>query len=158
MTLLHAAAMAAPPVADDAPTGRYLTAPEIHAAVLEQLHVFASCYEHSVEARARTELGDVYVTWVIRPDGTVTDARIHETKSGLPDLDQCLVEKARTLSFREHDEPGVEVGYPMVWLDATLQPFPMVYVRERPLELLFFYLPEEPEFVDILKPRAAPEL
>ncbi|HJN73622.1 MAG TPA: TonB family protein [Myxococcota bacterium] len=150
-------AFAAPPADDDAPTGRYLSPVEIHGLVIEQLEVLGSCYEHSAEARARTELGDVYLTWVIRPDGSVTDARIHESSSGLPELDACLLEAAGRLHFRAHDEPGIDVGYPMVWLDATLQPFPMVYVKERPLDLLFFYLPEEPVYVDILKPRPDPE-
>jgi len=152
-----ASALAAPPAGDDEPTGRYMTAAEIHSRVIEQLALFGACYEHSADARARTELGDVYLVWTIRSDGRVSGARIHESKSGLPDLDACLVDAARTLRFPAHHEPEIEVGYPLVWLDATLQPFPMVYVHERPLDLLFFYLPEDPAIVDILKPKAGGE-
>ena len=150
--ILLPAALAAPPVPGDAPTGRYTTAAEIHGQLMEQLEVLGTCYEHSTEARARTELGDVYLVWTIRPDGSVSDARIHESHSGLPELDACLVDAAGALRFEAHDEPRLQVGYPMIWLDATVQPFPMVYVEERPLDLLFFYLPEDPHIVSALKP------
>ncbi|MCP4804729.1 MAG: AgmX/PglI C-terminal domain-containing protein [Proteobacteria bacterium] len=151
MIWLTSALAATPGEADAAPTGRYLTSPEVHAQMLEQLPTVAACYEHSTEARARTELGDVYVTFVIRPDGTVSDAVVHETDSGLPELDRCIVEAVGTLVFRSHDEDRVDVGYPFIWLDARLQPYPMVYVKERGLDPMFLYLPADSALIDELR-------
>lgn len=151
MFLLGTALAATPTEADEAPTGRYLGTQEVHARLLEQLDVVGACYEHSTEARARTELGDVYITFAIQPDGTVGDARVHESKSGLPDLDACIVDKVGTLVFRPHDEDRVEVGFPFIWLDARLQPYPMVYVKDRVLDPMFLFLPADPALIEELK-------
>ena len=135
---------------DAAPTGRYLSSAEVHAMLLEQLPQLNSCYENSSEARARTELGEVYVNWRIASDGSVRDARLHESRSGLPELDACLVEAVGGLRFRAHDEAPMDIGYPFVYRDAQLQPYPMVFVKDRALHPLFVWLGDDAEAAALL--------
>lgn len=151
MWLLAPALAANPGEADAVGTGRYLERSEVHRRLLDQLDVVAACYEHTTEARARTELGDVFVQFAIQPDGTVRDATVKESKSGLPELDACIVEKVGQLVFRAHDEDRVDVGFPFIWLDAQLQPYPMVYVKDRPLDPLFLFLPSDAALIEALQ-------
>ena len=51
---------------------------------------------------------------------------------------------ANTLEFRAHDEEPLPVGYPFVFMDAVLQPYPMIFIEERPMELLWLHLPPDP--------------
>lgn len=134
---------------DALPLGRYLTAPEIHQGVMQAMPEFEACYTHS-SARGRVMVGEVFVDFSIAPSGEVSEARLRSSRSDLPDLDACLVDTARALRFRAHDEAPVEVGYPFVFVDAALQPYPMVFVKERELPLMFFLLPEEPGRADAL--------
>jgi hypothetical protein len=134
-----------PPTAEDdaAPTGRYLSSAEVHGMLLEQLPQVGACYDNSSEARARTELGEVYVNWRIAPDGSVRDAHVHESRSGLPALDACLVEQVGQLRFRAHDEAPIDIGFPFVYREAALQPYPMVFVKDRSLHPLFVWLDDD---------------
>lgn len=149
MMLLLAGLASAQQGDDYEPTGRYLTPAEIHSSLSEQLQPFEDCYQYS-SARGRVTVGEVHVVFTIAEDGTVSDARVHASTSELDDLDACLVEQALTLQFRPHDEAPIEVGYPFVFRDAALQPFPMVMVAERPIGLLFVYLPEDPNVAKAL--------
>ncbi|MED5370309.1 MAG: AgmX/PglI C-terminal domain-containing protein [Myxococcota bacterium] len=118
----------------------YIEPDEIHATLSEQLARFEQCYTFS-SARGRTQVGVVKVTFFIAPDGNAQGAYIEESKSTLPDLDECLVDQANTLVFRPHDEEPIGVGYPFVFRDGALQPYPMVAVKQRPMGLLWLHLP-----------------
>lgn len=128
---------------DAAELDLYLKTPEIHALMMEQLEPFKECYAYS-SAAGRVTVGEVFVNFTIAPDGKAQGAYIHASKSGLEDLDACLVDKANTLTFRAHDEEPIAVGYPFVFMDASLQPYPMIFVKERPIELLWLRLPADP--------------
>mgnify|MGYP002631375834 CR=1 FL=1 len=147
------------PTAEDdaAPTGRYLSSAEVHALLLEQLPSLASCYEDSGEARARTELGEVYVNWRVASDGSVREVRLHESRSELPELDACLVQRVGLLRFRAHDEAPIDIGYPFVYRESALQPYPMVFVKDRALQPLFVWLDEDEEAAAGLASRAIPD-
>lgn len=132
---------------DAQPLGRYLTLEEIHDGLVAALPTFAECYTHS-GARGRVEVGEVFVDFTIGPDGAVTEAAIRDSRSGVPDLDACLRERMLTVTFRPHDEEPVHVGYPFVFREGALLPYPMVFVKERDVGLMFFYLPGSSEDVD----------
>jgi hypothetical protein len=121
----------------------YLSTPEIHAMMMEQIPRFEQCYAYS-SAAGRVTVGEVFVNFTIASDGKAQGAYIHATKSGLEDLDACLLDQANTLEFRAHDEEPLEVGYPFVFMDAVMQPYPMIFVKERPIELLWLRLPADP--------------
>jgi hypothetical protein len=134
---------------DAAELDLYLKTPEIHALMMEQLERFEQCYAYS-SAAGRVTVGEVFVNFTIASDGKAQGAYIHASKSGLEDLDACLLDQANTLEFRAHDEEPVEVGYPFVFMDAVLQPYPMIFVKERPIELLWLRLPADPELQQAL--------
>ncbi|MCB9793260.1 MAG: TonB family protein [Alphaproteobacteria bacterium] len=145
LLLLPALVFAASRAEEDAMSlGRYLTAEEIHDVVVQALPEFEACYTHS-SARGRVMVGEVFVDFTIDPSGEVSDARLRSSRSELADLDGCLLDQARALRFRPHDEAPLDVGYPFVYRDAALQPYPMVFLKLRELPLLFFHLPEDPE-------------
>lgn len=128
---------------DAAELDLYLKTPEIHSLMMEQLERFEQCYAYS-SAAGRVTVGEVFVNFTIAPDGKAQGAYIHASKSGLEDLDGCLLEQANTLAFRAHHEEPLQVGYPFVFMDAVLQPYPMIFVKERPIELLWLRLPPDP--------------
>ncbi|MFT5586892.1 MAG: hypothetical protein ACI9VR_004495 [Cognaticolwellia sp.] len=121
----------------------YLTTPEVHALMMAQMGRFEQCYADS-GASGRVTVGEVFVNFTIAPNGKAQGATIHVSKSGLEALDDCLLTQANTLEFRAHDEEPMQVGYPFVFMDAVLQPYPMIFVQERPIELLWLHLPPDP--------------
>lgn len=127
----------------------YLKTPEIHSMMMDQLERFEQCYAYS-SAAGRVTVGEVFVNFTIASDGKAQGAYIHVSKSGLEDLDACLLDQANTLEFRAHDEEPLEVGYPFVFMDAAMQPYPMIFVKERPIELLWLRLPADPEIQNAL--------
>ncbi len=121
---------------DDIPLGNYLDPQDVHDALIPQLAVFQPCYEHS-GAAGRTEVGEVFLDFTIAPNGSVRDGTIRDSRSGFPALDACLAEKSAELSFPGHDEEPLMVGYPLVWRQSALQPYPMVFVKDRAVGELF---------------------
>ena len=121
----------------------YLETPEIHALMMEQLERFEACYADATAA-GQVTVGEVFVNFTIAPNGKAQGASIHASKSGLKELDDCLLDQANTLEFRAHDEEPLQVGYPFVFMDAVLQPYPMIFIEERPMELLWLHLPPDP--------------
>lgn len=127
---------------DEAPLPRYLGAEDVHAVILAALPELGDCYAHS-SARGRVLVDEVHVVFSVLPDGGVAGVSTR-SGSGLPDLDACLVEGVGALRFPPHDEEPMEVGYPFVFRDAALQPYPMVFVRQRDIAPVFLHLPSDP--------------
>ena len=121
---------------DAAPFGNYLEPQDVHNALIPQLTLFEPCYHHS-GAAGRTEVGEAILEFSIAPDGSVREATIRDSRSGFPELDACLAETAAVLSFPAHDEEPLRVAYPMLWKHSSLQPYPMVFVQDRPVGQLF---------------------
>ncbi|MCB9760935.1 MAG: TonB family protein [Alphaproteobacteria bacterium] len=149
-------ALAASRAEEDAqPLGHYLEPVEIHQVLLDAMPTLSDCYRYTA-AKGRVIVGEVFIDFVIDPSGEVSEARVRSSRSELPDLDACLVERVGALVFRPHHEEPVEVGYPFVYRDAALQPYPMVFIKQRELDLLFLYAPEGSgsmqQVIEALKP------
>ncbi len=121
---------------DGTPLGNYLEPQDVHNALIPQLDLFETCYQHS-GAAGRTEVGESFLEFSISPDGSVGEASIRDSRTGFPDLDACVAETAQQLSFPAHDEEPLHVAYPMLWMQSAIRPYPMVFVEERPVGQLF---------------------
>ena len=70
------------------------------------------CYERAL-AQEPTLEGMVRVRFVIAPDGSVTSASVTSSTMGKPDMEECVLQRIRALTFPPPDNGAdVTVNYP----------------------------------------------
>jgi TonB family protein len=90
------------------------TGKQIQAVITDNRQVFRDCYEAALKDNPGIQ-GDLVVSFVIDPDGSVKQAEINwsESEIHIPELDTCTVDTLKALRFAASSR-GLEsrVNYP----------------------------------------------
>ena len=98
---------------DDAPPG--LAKSVVAATIRENLPAIRLCYQRALAVRS-TLHGEVFVTFVIVADGTVSSAEVSSSTLDHPDMEACVCKRIKRLRFPEPAGGGtVVVNHPFVF-------------------------------------------
>lgn len=87
----------------------------VRRVVRSNLAIFKKCYEDSYKNDNTLE-GKIVITWNIDSEGTVLKSWIKSTKMNNKNVEDCLLEKVKTLTFPKAPQGTVaEVQYPFIF-------------------------------------------
>lgn len=89
---------------------------EIQRVIREATGQVRYCYERAL-AQEPTLEGTIRVRFVIAPNGSVTSASVTDSTMGKPDMEECVLQRVRALTFPPPDNGAeVVVNYPFRFL------------------------------------------
>jgi TonB family protein len=75
-----------------------------------------ACYDAALKEKKDDISGKVNVAMVISADGKITEAKVNDTTTNTPKLDQCIIDHLKTWEFPKPNPPGeVAIIYPFVF-------------------------------------------
>jgi len=123
------------------PTDRILTAPEIKAHLTAQLEELSACFRSTL---AGHDPGDLTLAFRVMRNGQADSISIDGID--LPaKLTSCITTAIQQTPFPSHDGDPVDAAWPLIWISdiegARLEPYPVVWIRQRPAPLPFIVWP-----------------
>jgi TonB family protein len=75
-----------------------------------------ACYDAALKEKKDDINGTVNVAMVISAEGKITEAKVNNTTTNTPKLDQCILDHLKTWTFPKPNPPGeVAIIYPFVF-------------------------------------------
>jgi hypothetical protein len=131
--------------APGSPTDRYLEPAELREALHGATQEFFLCFRRHLGIGR--EPGEISVEFAIDRDGVPQQVRLQGPASTPDPLRDCLVAVTEGIRFDDHDGDPVEAAYPLVFVTdsqgARVLPYPVVFVRPRPVRLPLLLLPPD---------------
>jgi len=131
--------------APGSPTDRYLHPAELRVGLHGATESFFLCFRRHLGIGR--EPGEISTTFTVAVDGKPTAVRIDGPDDTPQPLEACLIAATEAIEFDDHDGDPVEASYPLVFVTdskgARVLPYPVVFVRPRPVRLPLLLLPPD---------------